>query len=659
MNPPRNRRSTIERCEWFVAAAAWFAMAVGILVLLGWIFGIDLLKRGLPGLVSMNPATAVAFILAGFSLWLQRRPPGAPRAGTTAVAARVAAGAVLAIGILRVAGYAGGWDGGMASRAGDPQVLTALREIGARTAGIDDPDRMSSGMRVLRTGESVIVPDLMESSLVPDWVRDRLRQAGVHAQALLPVGDPPGCVFGLYAGTPQAFDAEEVALFERIASEIDYAIDFIGKGEQLEYLAYNNPVSGLSNRAALHMQLRPWLQREPLVLVLLDIERFAAINESRGRGFGDALLRETGQRLRGLVGAAGLVAHVEADTFALAYRASGDSIEAETERLEHLLREFGSEPFRIGDEEIRIDMHAGMAIGPDHGEDVETLEHSAAAALTEGDRRKVRLYAFTDELRGRAARRLGLEHELRLAIEHEQFELYYQPKFTADNQQLCGAEALLRWRHPERGLVSPGEFIPVLEDSELIVQVGRWVMREALRAALAWREHHPGLRIAINVSTRELRHSRFLDECRDLLQPHASDQPLDIEITESLLMDDIAHSRQLLDALRDFGCRIAIDDFGTGYSSLSYLARLPIDELKIDLSFIAVIAQSPETMALVTNIISLAHSLGMKVVAEGVEEEEQAKLLRLLRCDVLQGYLLGRPQPAAEFETRLQGAAPR
>jgi EAL domain-containing protein (putative c-di-GMP-specific phosphodiesterase class I)/GGDEF domain-containing protein len=387
-----------------------------------------------------------------------------------------------------------------------------------------------------------------------------------------------------------------------------------------------------------------------MLVSLTDIDRFADINESHGRAFGDALLKELGQRLQNRAGDKGLVAHLEADSFAIAYAATG-TVDEETKRLDTFLEEVRDHPFVIDQREVRIELRTGYVLA--HGdEDAETLEHNAAAALLEGQRRRQRVYAYGDELHGRAARRLELEHGLRAAIENDQFELHYQPKFNAINHSLIGAEALLRWRHPTRGPLSPLEFMAVLEESGLIVPAGNWVMRHALQCALKWRELHPGFRIAVNVSAQELRHSGFLAGCRELLQAHSADQPIDIEITESVLVDDIEHSMHVLDALRDLGCRVSIDDFGTGYSSLNYLARLPSDEIKIDQSFIALITESPETLALVTNIIGLAHSLSLKVVAEGVEEPEQAKLLRLLRCDVLQGYLLGRPLPAGEFEQR-------
>lgn len=540
----------------------------------------------------------------------------------------------------------------MVSREGSREALDAVAAISQRALAQGDSDH-APALRALRHGEATIISDLSTDTMLPPRAREDMLAAGVRAQAVLPVGKPVWSVFGLYADEPQAFDEEEIALFERLVDEIDFAVDFIAKSEKLEYLAYHNPISGLPNRAAFQAGLSERLRQSPLAVAIADIERFAAVNESRGRAFGDALLKQLGQRLRERVGSDGLVAHLEADAFGIAYRAAGNP-EAEAERLRSVLHDVQQAPFLIGDQEVRIALSAGQALAPEHGDDPETIEHNAAAALMEGQRRKQRIYAFGEDLRGRAARRLRMEHELRAALEIGEFELYYQPKFNAANHALIGAEALLRWRHPVRGLVPPGEFIQVLEETALIVPVGHWVMGEALRTGLMWREQHPGFRIAVNVSAQELHHSGFLDACRALLQPHA-DQPLDIEVTESMLIDDLEHSMYLLDALRDLGCRVSIDDFGTGYSSLNYLARLPSDEIKIDQSFIAVITESPETLSLVTNIIGLAHSLSLKVVAEGVEDNEQAKLLRLLRCDVLQGYLLGKPMPADEFERNLLG----
>ncbi len=533
---------------------------------------------------------------------------------------------------------------------GDAHALEAVRSVSHRARETPDAADWAPVMRALHHTAATIISDLATDTSVPRWARDGWREHGIAAQAVLPIGNPAWAAIGLYAAEPQRFGPEHIALFERLADEIDFAVDFISKSEQLEFLAYHNPVSGLPNRASFQKCLRARLKQGPAMVALADIDRFSAINESHGRSFGDALLRELGRRLCERMGSQALVAHLEADSFALAWACAGSG-EDEGGRLDRLLRDIHDQPFTIEGRELRIELRAGYVLAkPD--DDPEALEHHAAAALLEGDRRKLRVHAFGDELLGRASRRLELEHELRAAIETGQFELFYQPKFSTGTQSLIGAEALLRWRHPERGLLAPGEFIGVLEESTLIVRAGQWAMRSALQAALDWRERHPGLRVAVNVSAQELRHSGFLDGCRELLAPHAGDPPLDVEITESVLVDDIEHSMHVLDALRDLGCRVSIDDFGTGYSSLNYLARLPSDEIKIDRSFIALITESPETMALVTNIIGLAHSLSLKVVAEGVEDAEQAKLLRLLRCDVLQGYLLGRPMPAGEFAHR-------
>ena len=513
-----------------------------------------------------------------------------------------------------------------------------------------DPESICRTSRVaLHEGRNFIVRDFAIDPQVSVRQREAMAQFGIGAHVALPIGNPPWGVMGLYARDPQVFDAEELGLLELLTEEIDYGTNFLGKSERLEYLAYHNPVSGLFNRAAFQARLGPRLQHEPMVLALVDIVRFSAVNESYGRAVGDALLLQVGQRLREQFGSTAIVSHPEADTFMLAYLASANQ-DAEVELLEAKMLAFDREPFLINEQEIRINLHGSLAFAPIHGQDAEAIEHSAQAARFEGAKRKQKVYAFNEEIRGRAKQRLTLESELRHALLHEEFELFYQPKFLTESHNLIGAEALLRWRHPARGLVSPAEFIPMLEESGLIVPVGHWVMREALKTALEWRRFQLEFRIAVNVSSREMRDHDFMEICRSILQPHAHDQPLDIEVTESLLMDDINQSMWLLQGLRDLGCKIAIDDFGTGYSSLNYLARLPVDIIKIDQSFVATLSHSPETMSLVTNIINMAHSLSLQLVAEGVEEEEQMKLLRLLRCDQLQGYLLGRPVPAAQFE---------
>jgi PAS domain S-box-containing protein/diguanylate cyclase (GGDEF)-like protein len=534
---------------------------------------------------------------------------------------------------------------------GNQAVIQLIERLGAQPSDGLPASSLRPGMRALHEARNIVIRDFATDDL-PEHMRTGMRDVGIAAQIAMPIGSPPWGVLGLFAAKPQEFDPEEVALLERLTSEVDYAVNFIAKSERLEYMAYHNPVTGLPNRTAFQQQVSARLAEGSLMVAVVDLADFARINHSRGREFGDRLLHIAGQRLKVMAGSNAIVAHAGEDAFLFAQWAHG-SIEDEVERLDAVLGPLDDAPYEIDGEQVFLHVNCGAAVSPEHGTDYETLERNAAAALGEAVKRKVRIEAFTDRLHERTAHRIELERNLHRAFEENQFELFYQPKFNAHDQRLVGAEALLRWRHPVSGLISPAEFIPLLEDTGLIVQAGHWVMRTALDTAIAWRAlGHPGLRIAVNVSARELRNLHFLDECRALLEPHATNQLLDIEVTESLLMDDIEQSIHLLQSLRNVGCRIAIDDFGTGYSSLNYLARLPVDVIKIDQSFIAQLAHSPETMSLITNIITLVHSLSLKVVAEGVEEEEQAKLLRLLRCDELQGYLLGRPMPASDFVAR-------
>jgi EAL domain-containing protein (putative c-di-GMP-specific phosphodiesterase class I) len=257
-------------------------------------------------------------------------------------------------------------------------------------------------------------------------------------------------------------------------------------------------------------------------------------------------------------------------------------------------------------------------------------------------------------MNARVAERLKIENELRRAVLEEQFVLHYQPRVEFATGLIGGFEALLRWVHPERGLVPPGEFIPVLEDTGLILEVGRWALARAARDHAAWRaEGLKAPRIAVNVSAFQLRRKDFVDEVKTALAAAGQRDQFDIEITETMLMEDIEGNIQKLGALRAMGMQVVIDDFGTGYSSLSYLARLPVNTLKIDRSFIARMARGPDQLAIVSTVISLARALNLKVVAEGVEMDEQANLLRLLRCDEAQGYLFGKPLPPEEIRALL------
>jgi EAL domain-containing protein (putative c-di-GMP-specific phosphodiesterase class I) len=317
-----------------------------------------------------------------------------------------------------------------------------------------------------------------------------------------------------------------------------------------------------------------------------------------------------------------------------------------------------AQPFRLGDDDLRIALRIGIALYPADGPDTDSLVKNAEAALKEAKRTGHSYQFYARQMNARVAEHLKLENELRRAILDHQFVLYYQPRFSLADGSIAGLEALIRWVHGERGIVAPGEFIPLLENTGMILQVGHWALQRAALDHAAWRA--AGLnppRVAVNVSAIQLQHKDFVESVRAAVSEAAdSSRHVDIEITESMLMEDIDGSIEKLKALQALGVQVAVDDFGTGYSSLSYLTRLPINSLKIDRSFISQMASGPEQMAVVSAVISLARALKLTVVAEGVETAEQVKYLKLLRCDEAQGYLFGRPMPAQILERKLREA---
>ncbi|MFT3808115.1 EAL domain-containing protein [Arenimonas sp.] len=536
------------------------------------------------------------------------------------------------------------------SSAGDARIIKALKKNGPLPLDSDDLARRPA-VRALSEGRRIIVRDCARADVDTTW-REVMASSGIVSHIALPIGRPAWGVLGLYSETPQEFDEAEIELLERLTAEIDYAQDFIAKSERLEYLAYHNPDTGFPNRAAFQDRLAARIARGQQVVAMVQLERLRHYGQSRGRGFAGRFLQQAGERLRGLLPAGALFSQPDDDVFMFAYpddRDIGDCVAD----VEGLMQRAASLAFKVDGEEVRVELRGAVLLAPTQELAPDAIERSLSSVLADVGDRDRRLRMFTEETRSRLDRRIQLERDLRLALQTGGFELFVQPKFAAATQRLVGAEALLRWRHPQRGLVGPDEFIAVLEESGLIVEVGAWVRQRALAITRHWHElGHLDLRLAVNVSARELRQLDFVAQCEALLGPLTGEHNLDIEITESLLMDDIGHSIQVLQKLRELGFRIAIDDFGTGYSSLNYLSRLPTDALKIDRSFVALLALSPDTLSLVTQVIGLAHSLGLRVVAEGVEDEEQAKLLRLLRCDELQGYFVGVPMPLEEFEQR-------
>jgi diguanylate cyclase (GGDEF)-like protein/PAS domain S-box-containing protein len=491
-------------------------------------------------------------------------------------------------------------------------------------------------------------------------------ELGFRSLAVLPllVADEAVGVLALYAGEAAFFDDEEMKLLLELAGDISHAIDHIGKRERLDYLAFYDELTGLANRTLFLDRMAQHLRSaadggQKLALFVVDLERFRNINDSLGRPAGDALLLQVAQWLTRNAGDANLLARVGPDHFAAVLPEVGRDGDV-AHLLEQWMKAFLDHPFRLNDAVFRIAIKVGVALYPDDGADAETLFRNAEAALkkakTGGDR-----YLFhTQKMTEAVAGKLTLENQLRQALVNEEFVLHFQPKVNLVSGKLTSAEALIRWNDPRTGLVPPARFIPILEETGLITEVGRWALRQALSDYLRWRAAGlPAVRIAVNVSPLQLRNRGFIDEIRQAIGIDAQAAAgLELEITESLIMEDVKHSIASLQAIRALGVTIAIDDFGTGFSSLSYLAKLPVDTLKIDRSFVTDMTAGPEGLALVSTIINLAHSLNLKVVAEGVETEEQSRLLRLLNCDEMQGYLISKPVPGEIFETRFLNLLP-
>ena len=504
----------------------------------------------------------------------------------------------------------------------------------------------------------VIVNDISEEP------RFRLKQEalarGYRSAAVLPllVGDDIIGVFGLFAGEPHFFDDEEMRLLNALAGDISFALDHIAKSERLEYLAYYDALTGLSNRTFFLERLGQALpsaleSRRKLALIVSDLERFRAVNDSLGRQAGDFLLARFAERLKECVLDSHQVARLGADQFAIVVPDVKSELEAA--HVLHRIAEgcFGN-PFHIGGTELRISAKAGIALFPSDGANAEALLRNAEAALKRAKRRGERHVFFEEGMTRRVAENLALENDLRRAIEREEFVLHYQPRIDTASRQIVGLEALIRWQRGDE-LVSPGRFIPLLEETGLILEAGAWALRQAIRQHKAWTEHNLAPpRIAVNVSAIQLRQRNFVSRLKRLLDEGAKPHGIDLEVTESRLMDDVTGNIAKLKELQDSGVRIAIDDFGTGYSSLAYLARLPVNSLKIDRSFVITMLSDANVMTLVRMIVSLAHELRLRVAAEGVDAEDQAAVLRALGCDEMQGYLFSKPLPADEMSSLLR-----
>ena len=525
----------------------------------------------------------------------------------------------------------------------------------------DIPEGQGMVGRAIREKKPAITNDITADPMAGGPKRSEALRKGFRSIISMPliVDGEVKAALTLFATERNFFSGDEMKLLTELAGDISFALDHIRKEEKLNYLAYYDSLTGLANRTLFLDRLSQPLNakdagRNVIALALLDIVRFRAINDTLGRQAGDELLRLVAQRLGAPHAGYDAPARVGVNCFALELSGMRDPAEV-AYALEGILRSGFGEPFQVQGTELRIAAKCGIALFPSDGKEAETLFRNAEAALARAKRSAEAVMFYAPAMNARVSEALAMENKLRKAIDLGQFVLHFQPKVGLADSRITGVEALIRWNDPVTGLVPPGRFIPILEETGMIFEVGHWAMQQAVAQHRAWASMgFEPLRVAVNVSPLQLRHRDFVAEVKRAVQSGpAADSGLDLEITESVIMEDLEHNIAKLEAVRDLGVNIAIDDFGTGYSSFSYLAKLPVTSLKIDRSFVIEMTEGPQGLAIVSTIINLAHTLKLKVVAEGVETEEQSKLLKLLSCDEMQGYLFSKPIPAEQLEALL------
>jgi diguanylate cyclase (GGDEF)-like protein/PAS domain S-box-containing protein len=508
-------------------------------------------------------------------------------------------------------------------------------------AGSPIREVLLSGARVLADGERL--PFAWSQAL--------------RSMALIPVRGGDGVRGALCAGYrhANAFAAEQLNFTEAAASVLSTALLRIESESRLAYLAQFDALTGLPNRRLFadrfsQMIVHAKRRSAPLAVLFIDLDGFKAVNDTLGHAGGDALLKEVAQRLESTVRSGDTVSRLSGDEFAIVL---GDLARLDDAALvaQKVIDRLAATAM-IGGKEVFVTASVGIAAFPGDGDDAETLLGAADAAMYRAKQSGRNAFQFfTAEINQRSRARAQMGADLWRALEREELMLAYQPKVDLATRRVVGAEALLRWKHPERGLVPPSEFIPVMEETGIIVPVGDWVLRRACEDLKAWQAAGRAVvPVAVNLSARQFRRADLDTHIKTLLAEVGVHPGLiELEITESQLMHDPAQGIRVMRALRDAGIRIAIDDFGTGYSSLAYLNRFPVSALKIDRSFVKDMSRKTGDATIVRTIIEMARSLGCTVVAEGVETDEQAKFLSLLRCEQAQGFLFAKPMPAAEL----------
>jgi diguanylate cyclase (GGDEF)-like protein/PAS domain S-box-containing protein len=511
-------------------------------------------------------------------------------------------------------------------------------------------DAGTSIRAALCSGNPVMVPDIGAAGapILPSFLQSHGLRTGL--EVAIPTSDGPFGILGAYSRDRRGFSREDANFLKAIATSLGTAIGRHRVEARLSHVAQYDAITGLPNRTLFHDRLslamaRARRQKSALALIFLDLDGFKEINDTLGHKAGDRLLRAVGARLKHALREGDTVARLGGDEFTVILEDLHDRDEATA--VAHKVLGALSKPLSLEKQEFAVTASAGLTVYPEDTRNFETLLKNADTAMYYAkDKGKNNLQSYTPQMTTLKRERVTLENQLRRALENNELFLQYQPQVDLQSGSVVGVEALARWQHPELGAVSPGRFIPLAEKSGLIVPIGKWALATACAQGVAWQASTAPLRIGVNVSARQFRGDLFQTVAAVLASSGLDPQWLELELTESLLMEDPETARVTLLKLKGLGVTIAIDDFGSGYSSLSYLRHFPIDRLKIDQTFIRDLTTSPDDAAIARAIIALGHNMNLRVVAEGVETAEQLAFLRDNGCDVMQGFLYSEPVSA-------------
>ena len=540
-----------------------------------------------------------------------------------------------------------------------------IREDPAAPFALQHADRLAHGLEHLSNGGTGLV--LLDLSLPDSMGLETFARVYAHSPTVpiivLTGNDDQTVALSAVKSGAQDYLVKGRLDRELLVRSMHYSIERKRYQVQLEHQANYDALTGLPNRNLLHDRLRQavYSQREKraIAVVFMDLDHFKFVNDSLGHSTGDLLLKAMSERLRSVLREGDTVGRVGGDEFVLIL--NDQSNEEIIYRAMQRISAKVAEPITIDGKELHVSCSAGISIYPQDGRDVDTLLKNADAAMYRAkEHGRSNFQFYTSEMNERVNERLSLENALRRALERQELILHYQQKVSLKTGQIVGAEALVRWMHPEWGLVRPARFIPLAEETGLIVSIGEWVLREACRQSRTWIDAglNPGI-VSVNLSVRQFRQEGLVRSVSRILQDTGLEpSQLEMELTESMVMGNVDQAIGVLQGLKQLGVALSVDDFGTGYSSLSYLKDLPIDTLKIDRSFVRDIGSGDQADdgVLAQAIISLGHALHLKVIAEGVETDAQLRFLRRHGCDEVQGFFYGEPVPPEQHARLLEKA---